>query len=651
LTKKLVNLRDLAAPGTQAPKYAELARATEWKPGQKLYFSKHPPVTDSADLARVLALPKRPPLDLESPLALAMARDVTARWSRGERQCACATIDPKIAAGKRRCIKDLKPIQAWALREMGMHGGLIAQIPTGSGKTLCSILAPLALAPLGAKNCLLLIPPSLQRQLERDYRLIAEHFQVPLLRMHGFKIDGREVCHDAQGPRLHVMPYSRLSRPDASNWIRNLRPDAVIADEVQRLRDPQGAGSSRVIRYFVECGETMFVGYTGTLTENSLSDYAHLAALALRERSPVPLDKMVVAEWGRALDESESPAPPGALRKLCDEDIDPETTEGVREGFCRRLESTPGVVISTTASVDSDVVIEERPAPPIPPTVAEGLRMVRELWVRPDTLAGAEHDEELEDAMEVARVARELASGVFYYWHFPHVNGAPQRRETIDEWYEARAEFKKELRKVLMDREEWLDSPLLCEHAAQRHHGQRPKRDDRPEWASRTWMRWWAIKDKVVHETRARRVSDYLVADSARWALETRGVLWYGMAEFGKWVAELSGLPLHGGGPGAEEALFKEDGSRSIIASIKSHGTGRDGLQMLFCNQHLAQPPASNTQWAQTIARLWRDGQTEDVVRCSYYAHTEELRASYEKALRRAEYVRGTTRDTSVLLR
>lgn len=651
MIKKLVDLRDLAAPGTQAPKYAELARATEWKPGQKLFLSKHPPVTDSADLQRVLALPKRPPLDLDSPLAQAMARDVTARWSRGERRCACAEIDPKIGAGKRRCIKALKPVQAWALREMGMHGGLLAQVPMGAGKTILDCIAPLALAPLGAKHCLLLVPPNLLRQLERDYRLIREHFQVPFFRIHGFKINGQEVVHDAPGPRLHVMPYSRLSRPDASNWIRNLRPDAIIADECQRLRDPQGAGSSRVIRYFQERGETMFVGYTGTLTEDSLSDYAHLSALALRERSPVPLDRMVVAEWGRALDEAESPAPPGALGKFCDEDLDPETTEGAREGFQRRLASTPGVVISTAASVDVDVVIEERPAPKIPDVVREGLRMVREMWVRPDTLAGAEHDEELEDAMEVIKVAKELASGVFYYWHFPHVNGAPQRRETIDEWYEARAEFKKELRGVLMDRQEWLDSPLLCEHAAQRHHGQRPKREDRPEWASKTWMRWWAVKDKVVHETRARRVSDYLVADAARWALERRGIVWYGMAEFGKWVAELSGLPLHGGGPGAEEALFKEKGDRSIIASIKSHGTGRDGLQMLFCEQLICQPPASNTQWAQTIARLWRDGQTEEAVRAYYYSHTAELKKAYETALRRAEYVRGTTGDTSVLLR
>lgn len=253
--------------------------------------------------------------------------------------------------------------------------------------------------------------------------------------------------------------------------------------------------------------------------------------------------------------------------------------------------------------------------------------------------------------MEVAKVAKELASGIFYYWHFPHVNGRPQERRVIDAWYEARCEFRKELRKKLMAREEWLDSPLLCEHAAQRFYGQRPKRDDRPEWASKCWLDWYEIRDKVVHETRARRVSDYLVTDAARWALENRGVVWYGMSEFGKWVSELSGLPLHGGGPGAEEALFKEKGDRSIIASIKSHGTGRDGLQMLFSRQLICQPPASNTQWAQTIARLWRDGQSDDVVLAWYYAHTEELKSAYETALRRAEYVRGTTGDASVLLR
>lgn len=639
--------RDLLArlavkDGKPEAKYADVARAPAadaWKPGQKLYLSKFEPVPMSADLARVMALPRRPALDLSSSRGLALADMMTTRWSRGERQCACAQIDPRIAAGKRKCLKHLKPVQAWALYEMGIVGGLLAHVPVGSGKTAIGLLAPLALEPVGVRHSLLLVPPNLLEQLDRDYRLIAEHFKVPGLFIHGLE----KRYEVANAPMLHVLPYSRLSMPNASSWIRNLQPDAIIADECDKLRDPDGAGSSRVLRYFQERGDTKFCGWTGSLTDSSITDYAHLALLALRNQSPLPLDKLVVTQWARALDESDNPAPPGELGPaFCGDDLDPEDIEQVREGFRRRLAETMGVVVSTEASVDVDLVIEERAAPEIPPIIHEALFKTRTLWVRPDTLVGDEYDEELVDAMQVAKVARELASGIFYRWRFDPIHGVPQRKTDIDEWKEARKDWNRELRRFLASREEWLDSPLLCEHAAQRYHGDRPQRDDRPEWDSATWPRWRDIKGKVKPTTEACRVSDYLAVDAARWALEHRGIVWYGMVEFGQWVAELSGCTLHGGGPNAGKLIANEVGNRSIIASIKSHGRGRDGLQALYNEQLIAQLPSSATMWEQLLGRLHRQGTEFDEVRACYYAHTAEIREALQTALGRAGYVRGT---------
>lgn len=643
-------LTRLASKDSKAePRYADLARAPadEWRPGKKLYLSKFDPVEMSPDLQRVLDLPRREPLDLQSARAIAMSEMMTARWSRGERECACATIDPKIKAGKRRCLKQLKPVQAWALYEMGTVGGLLAHIPVGSGKTAVGLLAPLALEALGVTRSLLLVPPNLLEQLDRDYRLLAEHFRVPGLYIHGL-----EKRYPAE-PMLHVLPYSRLSLPTSSDWIRNLRPDAIYADECDKLRDPDGAGSSRVIRYFQERGETRFCGWTGSLTDASISDYAHLAALALRERSPLPLDPDVTTAWARVLDEADNPAPPGELgESLCRgySDLDPEDIDDVREGYQRRLRSTVGVVVSTESSVDIDLVIEERPAPEIPPIVHEALFKCRTLWVRPDTLIGDDYDEELEDAFQVAKVARELASGIFYRWRFNPIHGVPQKKVDIDEWKAARRDFKRELRRRLSDREEWLDSPLLCEHAAQRYWGDRPPRDDRPTWASQCWPRWRNIKDKVKPTVEACRVSDYLAVDAARWALEHRGIVWYGMVEFGQWVAELSGCTLHGGGPKAGKLIANEVGNRSIIASIKSHGRGRDGLQALYAEQLIAQIPTSSIMWEQLLGRLHRQGSAFDQVRAWYYAHTDEIKDALETAVGRAGYVWGTLGPEQKLL-
>jgi hypothetical protein len=653
-----VDIFKLGDPNAQAaPRYADIARAPAadaWQPGKKRYLSKFPPVPASAELERVLALPRREQLDLKSARAEALADRMTERWTLGPRACQCAEIDPKIAAGKRRCLTRLKPVQAWALYELGIVGGMLGHVPVGSGKTAIGLLAPLALQPLGVERSVLLVPPQLLEQLELDYRLLAEHFHVPWIHIHGI-----ERRFEAPGPRLHVIPYSRLSLPTSSAWLRDLRPDAIISDECDRLRDPDGAGSSRVLRYFVDRGsdpvapyDVKFAGWTGSLTDSSITDYAHLSALAFRMQSPLPLDKDEVATWARALDDGENPAPPGELGRFCevDERLDPEATDDVREGYRRRLAECLGFVVSTEASVDADLVIEERPAPPIPAIIEEALHKVRACWVRPDTLVGAEYDEELLDAFAVAKCARELASGIFLRWRFDPIGGVPQRKEDIDEWYQARRDYHRELRTRLGNREEWLDSPHLCESAAQRFWGDRPRRDDRPEWACTSWPRWREIKDKVRPTSEACRVSDYLAVDAARWGLEHSGIIWYGMAEFGRWVSELSGLPLHAGGPDAGKRLAKEVGNRSLVCSIKSHGRGRDGLQALFCEQLIAQLPSSSAMWEQLLGRLHRQGTQFEEIRAWFYAHTTEIQDALETALGRARYVRGTLGANQKLL-
>lgn len=649
----------LAALGARVPAGGAPPSGGPKGPRKQLFLNRYSPVEMSADLRRILDLPRRVPLDVESPRAEALVEMMTARWSRNvpSGECACARIDPRIAAGKRRCITHLKPTQAWVLYEIGVHGGVLCNIPVGAGKTFLDVMALMAYAELGVRNGLLLVPPNLMAQLHRDARLINEHFQVPKMLFHDDRKEKRKrIEGDLGAPILHVLPYSRLSQPTSSDWVRNLDPDAIIADEVDRLANPSGAGSSRIFRYFLGRGDTRpvyFAGWTGSLTDQSITEYAHLSALALRESSPLPLDKGALMSWARAVDASDNPAPPGELGQLCDEerDEDPNTVDGVREAFRRRLAETPGFIISTEVSVSVDLEITKREAPPVPAIIEKALAMVRGSWVRPDTLVGSDYDEELVQATEVAKVARELASGIFYRWKFPRIHGEPQRIETIKEWKDARREWNRELRSVLRDREEWLDSPKLCELAAQRFWGDRPKRDDRPEWDSATWCRWRDVKDLVKYEVEPCRVSDYLAADAAEWARSHLGIVWYGMTDFGQWVAELSGLPLHTGGPKAEERIMAETGGRSIIASIESHGRGRDGLQVLYSQQLVSQPPSSSRRWEQLLGRLERDGQRAERVTAEYYAPTDELQAAFDTALLRAGYVRGTQGQTHKLIR
>ena len=472
---------------------------------------------------------------------------------------------------------------------------------------------------------LLLVPPSLVGQLVTEYELVGQHFKMPSLVVHG-----RNYSHINPGmPVLHVLPYSRLSRPESTVFLESLQPDTIIADEVHKLRHADTATTSRVLRYFANHPGTRFCGWSGSITDSSLRDYAHLAALALRHGSPLPLDPDVVDDWCRVLDPVEVPAPAGKLLDLC------APGEHVVEGFHRRLVETPGVVSTTEPAIDAALEIDERVAPPIPEGLRAMMTSVRATWMRPD-------GDPILDAMALARCLRELACGFYYRWIFPPVNGAPQRREDIDAWFAARKAWRSELRAKLYQRREHLDSPLLCARAAMRAWGDEPYDGELPVWKADHWPLWRDRRNTVVYETEAVRVDDYLVRDAADWAHSNRGVVWYDKKAFGEWVSEVSQLPMHGGGPGAGERIARERGDRSIIASIQSHGTGRDGLQRLFCTQLVANPQSSATAWEQLLGRLHRIGQSARTVRAEFYRHTPEMVALVDQALARALYVQGT---------
>lgn len=611
-------------------------------PDQTVESGCYENIGNSPDLDRIVALPRRVPPNViypvtaqQTPEGEALIELMTKRWSRGDRQCACASIDQQIAAGNRQCFKRFNIIQAWTLYEIGIVGGAIGAISVGSGKTGITIFALLALNTYDPKiRCgLLLLPTQQVTQLHHEYRLIREHFHVPEMRIHTGSVGKQELAPNM--PMLHVRPYSLLSIASNSDWIRKLAPQAVISDECDKLKIIDGAGTSRVMRHFFERGDTAFVGLTGSLSDSRLGEYYHLMAIALKYHSPTPLDQVTVDEWERVISATGSPDLAGELRRLC------APGEHVWDGFRRRLNETKGVIIAAGASVDVKLVIRQREAPAIPEAVAVELNRLRTGWVRPD-------GEELVDAMAVAECALELACGMYYRWIFPR--GEPEA--LIKEWLGARKDFHKEQREFLLDRREYLDSPALAEKAAMRHWGDLPKRKDQPEWQSYAWPRWRDVRGRVKPQTDAVWIDDFLVRDAVEWAHETKGIIWYKIKEFGRRIADLGGFTLHDGGPDALERLIGgrkgskvyrgEDGARSIVCSIQSNGRGRDGMQRIFNNQLIANPPASGAGWEQMLGRSHRQGQKADQVNTWFYKHTPELQAVIDKALRKSEYAERT---------
>ena len=574
-------------------------------------------VRKSPDLARIAKLPRR--VQECTPEQIEF---VTQRYRKsGLSRCLCSEIRPR-KDGKPSCITGFRKIQATMLLELSRVGGLLGGVGVGHGKTIAGICAPLAIR--DCKLALLLCPPGLIDQLITEYELLDQHYVTPSLVTYG------RVPYENTNPGmpvLHVFPYSKLSRENAAIFLEELSPDFIIADECHKLRNRDSTRTRRLLRYFENHPNTRFAGWTGSLTDSSIKDYAHLAALALKLGSPLPIDPDVVDEWSKALDPGDSPAPAGALFELC------EPGEHVLDGFRRRLVQTPGIVMTSESAVSVDLIIGERKAPEIPTAVQDALNALRADWIRPD-------GEELVTPLDLARVACELASGFYYVWTFP--NGEPEH--LIRRWLEARKFWHREMRQQLKHGHEYLDSPLLLEKAARRAHGFTEitaKNRHLPHWKSYTYPEWRQVKGLVKPVTKPIRLHDYLARDAAQWANANRGIVWYAQRCFGEWVAELSGLPLHGGGPKAAERIREVTGDTSIIASIQSHGTGRDGLQFLFQHQLVANPPTSTSQWEQLLGRLHRTGQSS-TVHAEFYCHTTELKSHVKTAIERAEYVEKT---------
>lgn len=195
-------------------------------------LTARPPVADSQDFRRVVALPRRKQVDLginpttntlslESQALVEIMNERLRRpdWKRTD--CKCASMG-------RRCITSLQAPQAWALYEAPLVGGLIGHLAVGSGKTALNFLMPMVMPE--CKQVVLLIPSNLLKQLVNEYRLWKEHWNVPRM-MWG--LHQGEMLPEIKDklPVIHVVPYSKLSVATSTKLLKDLNPDLLIADE------------------------------------------------------------------------------------------------------------------------------------------------------------------------------------------------------------------------------------------------------------------------------------------------------------------------------------------------------------------------------------------------------------------------------------
>jgi hypothetical protein len=486
----------------------------------------------------------------------------------------------------------LWPIQAAALYEAYKRKGLFAPIGVGHGKTLITLLLPVV---LDSKCTVLLVPPQLKAQVTREAQhLYAVDFQVPL-------------------NIIHVVSYNDLSLAKTADVLERIKPDLIVADEAHSLKRKDSSRTKRFLRYMKENPSTRFCALSGTVTAKSITDYAHLIGLALKDASPLPTSYSDLMDWAGALDAApRETSNPGALKAFC------LPNEPIRSGYRRRLVETPGVIATEESALGTSLEIT-RGEIWAPKAVHESIQALQKTWKLGEN--------EIVSATDAARHLRTLSLGFYYVWDWP--GGV---KDT--EWLEKRSEWSKVERRILKySSRRGLDSPMLVALAASR--GQL-KPEDQQMWAA-----WCTVKERPDPPVKPVWVDKFIISH-LKSRIEPDTIIWYEWDAFEGPLAEL-GLPIYGTGTDAGLAT-----APTIVCSFGSQGTGKN-LQRYSKNVFTSWPLGGKLT-EQVLGRTHRPGQKEDLVSVEWLSATETIDATYIGTIRDSEYIQATTGQRQKLL-
>jgi hypothetical protein len=500
----------------------------------------------------------------------------------------------------------MRPIQAEALAQAREAGGLLGAMGVGSGKTLVTLLLGQVLK---LKAPLLLLPAALVEKTRVELIEYSKHYKI--------------------AANIRMVSYDTLSRANAAEFLTYHKPDGIICDEVHKLKNRKAAVTRRVARYKAENPGTVFCGLSGTLMSHDLKDFGHFAIWALMQGAPVPMALDELEEWALALEgpkvgkDGFQTVQPGALLKFAT----PEDHEGAadetivaRRGFRRRLLRTPGVVATNQESVQCALNISTVHFS-VAPATEKNFNTLRQTWETPDGWA-------LSQAVDVWRVARELALGLHYVW-----DPRPPR-----EWLERRREWAAFVRETL-SRSRTLDSELQVAEAC--------RAGALDASALNAWesvRNTFKIQPKPVwHDSSALEYCE-------KWLKKGPGIVWVQHTFFGEELAKRTGLAFY-----SQEArdahgnpIAKADPRKSLIASIGSISEGHN-LQSWALNL-VTSPPTLAKTWEQMLGRTHRQGQTADEVTVETFELCLEHYEALTSGIAGAHHTHDTLGQTQKLL-
>lgn len=467
----------------------------------------------------------------------------------------------------------LRPVQAVAIHEAALAGGLFGPIGCGEGKTLPSLLIPTV---LGAKRPILIVPANLREKTLREMPEISANWKLH--------------------PSLSVLSYSELAIESRADELEKREPDLIVTDESHKLKSGKASITKRIYRYMRAHPDCKFIALSGTILTNNLEDLAHISAWALRQGSPYPFDAKRVKDWAAALNgDVLTPIDPGPIVSW---PVEPTTepvltrVEYARRAVRKRASDTLGVVASSKGEQFEGSILLSKVKVPQPEHVQAHFQRLRQKWEMPDGWA-------LALPVELWCKAREFALGFHYAW---------DPRPPLD-WYEARAQYAGAVRRML---ESSYTTEALRVDSEKQLRTLIESGDRRVAGVAEHYARWRRVEPSfqvnrviVWHDTGA---MDKCIA----WAKKSPGIVWTSHADFARALSKRSGMEYYGQDAcnAAGRHVMDHSPKESFIASVEACGTGQN-LQAWHRNLWTA-PRGKSPE--QLIARTHRPGQKHDEV-------------------------------------
>ncbi len=500
----------------------------------------------------------------------------------------------------------LREVQAIALMEAATHGGVIAAVRTGGGKTLISGLLPFV---LDARKPLLLVPARLRTKTRLEFQKLRLHWRI--------------------GKDIHIASYEKLGQEAHANFLTDYDPDLIICDESQMLKHVQdSARARRLARHMHYHPDTKLCAMTATMGE--VDEFAHILQWALRDLAPVPKEPEQIQVWASVLNAKVADHARGDSEELVPH-LGERALDAPRSAFRDRLTTTPGVIVSVDTYTGSKLIVRPRYVEPSP-EVEKAFTDLRLAWSMPDGW-------DLADAQfEVWHSARQLGLG-YYYKHDPR---PPQLFRDI------RRKYCKFVRLVL--------------EFSERHDTEKQVRDalesgnliaplyqpavtvplDEYEQAGleglTIYQAWVKIQPTYIFERFPVWLSDSVIDNAIAWGRQDSGggIIWVDSVAFGTRLAEKTGWAYFRNLGRDQNGRFIESNrvrsGETVIASIESNKEGRN-LQAKWGRNLIVDPPPSGDDWEQLISRTHRDGQERANVFVDYMITCHEYYNSPYSAL------------------